>query len=315
MDEVHDKLTGDPRQPTLPLLRLRVEYTDEMHLLTPGRFGNNFHGRVANPSEILLFRKKVLDRSQVDGDGKFAASHMDELKAREIAGTSMEDLILQYFNTTTDDRSQLKLLGIRGIAQAVSNYIEKDDKDAVAIIVDKQLNKTLKALKEREDEDGDGDELITSGDPEADIDDRLGAYKKQRQGVNEAEEAKEMLNSNSARNGGGRKTTNYFAGLDNDVDDDFDATPVSEPAKRGRGRGGRAARGGRGSRGGSRGKAAVASTSSIQSAFSRQSQRQAAASAANNGHSPAASRRSGRTKAASGSSRSSKMYVEDTDSD
>ena len=43
--EIDSKLTGHPKQPELPLLRIRIEYTDETHQLAPGRFGNNFHDR------------------------------------------------------------------------------------------------------------------------------------------------------------------------------------------------------------------------------------------------------------------------------
>lgn len=39
----------------------------------------------------------------------------------------MEDLILEYFNTA-EDKTQLKLVSTRGIAAAVANYVEKDDK-------------------------------------------------------------------------------------------------------------------------------------------------------------------------------------------
>ncbi len=37
--EASRKLTGHPKQPQLPLLRLRVEYTDESQQLTPGDGG------------------------------------------------------------------------------------------------------------------------------------------------------------------------------------------------------------------------------------------------------------------------------------
>ena len=37
ISEADQKLTGHPNQPQLPLIRLRVEYSDESHQLTPGR--------------------------------------------------------------------------------------------------------------------------------------------------------------------------------------------------------------------------------------------------------------------------------------
>jgi len=154
--EVDGKLTGHPMQPTLPQLRLRVDYSDEAHQIAPGRFGNNFHDRVANPSEILLFRKRAPGMKD-DKDGGFEPHHMD--RVGEAKGSSMEELIVQYFRTTEDDKAQLKLLGVKGIAQAVSNFIEKDDKDAIAIIVDKQLGKTKQELLQRQEADADDDAI------------------------------------------------------------------------------------------------------------------------------------------------------------
>lgn len=49
--------SGHSRQPTLPLLRLRVEYIDEEDLFNVVRFGHRFAEEVANNDEILLFRK------------------------------------------------------------------------------------------------------------------------------------------------------------------------------------------------------------------------------------------------------------------
>ena len=58
-DELNNQLTGDDKQPKLP--QIRVRYTNDAHMLLPGKFGNHFDGKVANPGEILLF-KRVLKR-------------------------------------------------------------------------------------------------------------------------------------------------------------------------------------------------------------------------------------------------------------
>ena len=36
LGEAEEKRTGHPKQPELPLLRLRVDYSDESHQLSPG---------------------------------------------------------------------------------------------------------------------------------------------------------------------------------------------------------------------------------------------------------------------------------------
>jgi len=66
-------LPGDARQPELPLIRLRVEYTEEKHMFNAVRFGLQYTNRVANPSDVVLFRKqrmtdKVKTESKFDKD-------------------------------------------------------------------------------------------------------------------------------------------------------------------------------------------------------------------------------------------------------
>lgn len=44
---------------------------------------------------------------------------------------TMEDLVMEYFNSQTDDKTQLSVLIERGIEAAVKNVIEKDDKEPI----------------------------------------------------------------------------------------------------------------------------------------------------------------------------------------
>ncbi len=306
IEEAEDKLTGDPNQPTKPLIRLRVEYTDESQMLSSARFGNSFYDgegkpRVGNPADMLLFKKKVerdFDMSEANGD--LDLEHMDVLRQIE-SSSSMEALIQQYFNTTEDEKSQLKLLGVKGIAQAVSNFIQKDDTQAINLIVDKQLEKTKKALRDRHEEmEGEDD----GGDDEDVIDEALGDYRRQRAAVNEAQEAREVLDGPEGRQRGRRQQQrndfdDFGGGMD--VDDDFGDDPVLSTSKRGRGRGRGGSASTRGARGRGRGRGAKAP--SIVDAFSRQSQRSNGATAT-----PTRSPRSKRSSKV-------KYVVEDSDDD
>ena len=56
-EDLPKKLTGHPNQPKLPLVRVRVEFEVESHgTISVGRFGNHFHGQVANTADMLLFK-------------------------------------------------------------------------------------------------------------------------------------------------------------------------------------------------------------------------------------------------------------------
>ena len=56
-------LPGHPRQPRQPLIRLRVEYSDEAQLFQVVRFGQQFTGRVTNWEEMILLKR---ERAEVD---------------------------------------------------------------------------------------------------------------------------------------------------------------------------------------------------------------------------------------------------------
>ena len=109
--ELPKKLTGHPKQPTLPLVRIRVEYEEDSHQLAIGRFGNNFHNKVANPAEMLLFKKIVkktiksensampsLIKDEADGeDDDFDTDHIK----------SIEEIIKGHFDSMGDEGMEL----------------------------------------------------------------------------------------------------------------------------------------------------------------------------------------------------------------
>lgn len=107
--------------------------------VAPGPFGNYFFNKVANPADILLFRKRVERTSKKD------AVHLESDLLESIFNqeeftscTSMEDLVGQYF-TRAEDKSKLHLLGIKSAGAAVKAFVEKDDKDAIGVIVENQV--------------------------------------------------------------------------------------------------------------------------------------------------------------------------------
>lgn len=61
--------TGHQQQPLKPLIRLRVEYTEENQMFNAVRFGLQYTDRVANPSDIVLFRKqRITGKTKTDGN-------------------------------------------------------------------------------------------------------------------------------------------------------------------------------------------------------------------------------------------------------
>nr|XP_053643704.1 double-strand break repair protein MRE11-like [Cherax quadricarinatus] len=252
--------TGHPKQPTKPLIRLRVEYTDESQMFNACRFGHRFENEVANPSEMILFRKFKQEKKPadigIDGDA------MDAVFAEDVSETRVEDLVEQYFAGLEDQNQQLFLLTERGLASAVRSFVEKDDKDAISEIVKHQLEKTKKHILSLDKE-------FVEDDVEEDVI-MYRLERMTRDPKREEEEAVAALN-NPERVRTRVSDSNYEDDVLSDFDMDFDNGPPPPPS-RGRGsRGGRGRGRARGSRGQSNSSASssCASSSKAQLSLSR----------------------------------------------
>ena len=83
-DDLPPLLTGHPRQPKMPLVRVRVEYVNDKHILSVGRFGNHFMDRIANHSDILLFKRMThVKKDLTAGSVDFSKAQMDDLMQRK----------------------------------------------------------------------------------------------------------------------------------------------------------------------------------------------------------------------------------------
>ena len=267
--ELDHLLTGHPKQPTLPLVRVRVFYSEDRHTLLPGKFGNHFDKRAANPSDILLFKKLTRERKKEDTFDNQAAAEV----ANSRVDQSMEALIEGYFQTA-DDKNQLRVLTAQRIATAVDHFIEKGNKEAIHVVVQKQYEKTLQHVMDRE---------LAGGDDPG-IDDALADYAVERKerNVNEAEEVREELLGPPLPPRTTGRVSNGFAR--NEATDEDEEREDSRGARgRGRGRARAAGRGGgrgtRGGRGRGRGtKDTPTEQNTIANAFARQTQSQSRSS-------------------------------------
>ncbi|KAJ9585202.1 hypothetical protein L9F63_003005 [Diploptera punctata] len=273
IDRAVDYITGDKRQPEKPLVRLRVEYTDEREMFNAVRFGNQYADKVANPSDMVIFRKH---RINADKDKAKAQSDLDKDALQSIferddnPGTNertVEQIVECYF-TEEAPNQHLQILSIKGLAEAAARFINRGDKDALFDLVDHQIQKTVK-------------HLLGKCQTEEEVDKQLKLFHEERLAKVE-EEAKDACHilDNPSRKSTSKKDKNNAEILDSDSDDmtgaGMDFSISENPTKtRGRGRGRAAASGGRGSRarGGSRGrgqKVPAAATTSIKDAFSQQ---------------------------------------------
>uniref|UniRef100_A0A8C3TWV6 Double-strand break repair protein n=1 Tax=Catharus ustulatus TaxID=91951 RepID=A0A8C3TWV6_CATUS len=145
LDTAERERLGNPRQPEKPIIRLRVDYAGGFEPFSVHRFSQKYMHRVANPKDIIHFfrRREQKEKKEID-------LNFEKLVSRPAEGTTLrvEDLVKQYFQTA-EKKVQLSLLTERGMGEAVQEFVDKEEKDAIEELVKFQLEKTQKFLKER----------------------------------------------------------------------------------------------------------------------------------------------------------------------
>ncbi|KAG9491301.1 hypothetical protein GDO78_000020 [Eleutherodactylus coqui] len=147
LDLAERERLGNTRMPDKPLIRLRVDYTGGFEPFNTLRFSQKFVDRAANPKDIIHFFRH---KEQKDKKDPVAINFgkLDSKSSSEVATLRVEDLVKQYFQTA-EKNVQLSLLTERGMGEAVQEFVDKEEKDAIEELVKFQLEKTQRFLKER----------------------------------------------------------------------------------------------------------------------------------------------------------------------
>lgn len=263
--------TGNRKQPEKPLIRLRIDYSGGFEMFNSNRFGQKFVDKVANPKDILHFtRKKIITKKEDKNDEGLQYA----IRKENLEKSRVEDVVKDIFSQA-DTNMQLKLLTEKGMGDAVAEYVEKEEKEAISELVKYQLEKTQGYLKTRNAEtDAIDDEVIRYRDER----------KKKKEDVQEAQEAIQRARA---------KRPADDTGFDDDSnpensndEDEMDTSTRGKGRGRGRGRGARGSRGSRGGgetstrgtrggrgRGSKKAPVVAESQSSIKNAFASQSSR------------------------------------------
>lgn len=258
IEEAKGRISGHSRQPKLPLLRLRVSYDDNQYLINPKRFGQNYVNVIANPDELLLYKKNIKRTKVVKNDPDNAI--LDAAIKQREKQDRVEDVVESYFKQLTDEKDKLKLLNLESLSEACRILVERDDEYGAIELLKGQVDAACDFLNNNNvDEDQIKDALKQFNEHESKDAFNQGLEKIKSRKTDDAD----MPQQNDNNSG--------------DNDDDDDGPPTKKTTRgRGRGRGAAASTRGkknspnndspststRGARGG-RGKAAAAPKTSV----------------------------------------------------
>ncbi|KAL4960849.1 MRX complex nuclease subunit [Aspergillus stella-maris] len=143
--ELHGDEAGDDEEleVPLPLIRLRVETSTpkggSYDCENPQRFSNRFVGKVANVNDVVQFHRKKKNpssRKKDDGLDEEAISHLSTLDTVQV-----EQLVREFLAAQS-----LSILPQNSFGDAVSQFIDKDDKHAMEMFVNESLDGQVKHL-------------------------------------------------------------------------------------------------------------------------------------------------------------------------
>lgn len=139
-----DEEQDDDEEPPLPLIRLRVEYTapegGNFDCENPQRFSNRFTEKVANVKDVVQFyrkkkgvTKRALNGAEMPEESMLASLAIDSVK--------VEQLVREFL-----DAQSLTIFPQNSFGDAVSQFIDKDDKHAMELFVTENLSKQVEQL-------------------------------------------------------------------------------------------------------------------------------------------------------------------------
>ncbi|RHY94494.1 hypothetical protein DYB37_013158 [Aphanomyces astaci] len=217
------------------LVRVKVDHSG-FPVLGNQRFGSQFVGKVANPSDILLFSRDK--KGATDDDASSAACGSSSLKnpIRPGAPPASSMLCVEQLlsNHLAGSDKVLEILPETNLAHALDDFVFKNIPTAFGDIYDTVLEESQGALKKNK-------ATLNKHDIQSLVEKNLERIKASQavhvgQSAMDTHEVLRMLQTTTTTQGGDGEHDNDLDGLS---DDDGHTTITTTAAKHGRGRGGR----------------------------------------------------------------------------
>ncbi|XP_039955004.1 double-strand break repair protein MRE11 [Bactrocera tryoni] len=169
-----EQFTGHPKQPQLPLIRLRILFSNEEQMFNAIRFGQSYNEQVANPADMIHF-KKVIKRSKGENseyDNEALRSALDNIQVDVGSEMKIENFIERYFQEIPAKR-RLKILSPQILAEMCNRIVEKGDVTAADGIMKHCKERALEHLLETLPADDEIEESLEVFNSQLSLDDVL----------------------------------------------------------------------------------------------------------------------------------------------
>lgn len=135
------------QKPDEVLVRLKVEHSG-FSTLNNQRFGAKFVGKVANPSDVLLFHRKRQESTKAKGSSKRKQGTLNEPMApQELEEMNIEDLAKEELENAD---KKLEILNEQRLGLALDDFVSKEQRLAIGDAMSEMLKKQQTKLIRRD---------------------------------------------------------------------------------------------------------------------------------------------------------------------
>ncbi|XP_017487509.1 PREDICTED: double-strand break repair protein MRE11-like [Rhagoletis zephyria] len=224
-----EQLTGHPKQPKLPLIRLRIIFSSEEQMFNAIRFGQSYNEQVANPADMILF-KKVLKRVKgeySDGDKEALRGALDGIQIDSSSEMKIENFIERYFQEIPAKR-QLKVLSPKILSEICNRLVEKGDVNAAEGIIKHCKYGALEHLMESLPADDEVEESLEAFNKTLSLDDIINRLDNLSSKVKANVSDTSLSSTSSKSRQSARGTSSYV--IPDDDENDSDVEPLAKKA-------------------------------------------------------------------------------------
>lgn len=146
IEEAKKQQTGHPKQPKLPLIRLRVENckTDGLLDLNPIVFGQKYENKVANSNEIILIKnRRVKTEAGRTMNGDIRDGEDDE----NYINVCLDDLLKSYYNNAPP-ATQLQAFLPSEFNESVKRFVNQEDRTVFLDMINFKMESIMKHFEQ-----------------------------------------------------------------------------------------------------------------------------------------------------------------------
>lgn len=152
VEELIHEIETDPHyNKKLPLIRLRVDYTG-YNMINSSRFGQKFVGKVANPNDIITWKRQTIRRPSTrvaDSTTSNFDAMIDQAEVPDVLNAMDIDKVIESF-IANEISNSLEIIPESEMKETLNRFIKNKEKDVIQRFIKNTLTETQSYLAQQD---------------------------------------------------------------------------------------------------------------------------------------------------------------------